>query len=750
MAPHPLRHLLIVLTTLLGIGPLAASEVTLGEFSATSRSFRLVEGSIYGRGCVVCVDPREGAVGIRGQFWLRPGGGSANCPELLAVDLALSSTDPDRPALVARGRGTYRLLGSPDTAHHILQQMRLELRVEGGETVQLESGIVPLGLPLPWIDISLTEVLPPGPVPAEFVRLRLVAASFPRLGFSTTRGFSGVALENREAGEGDLLSPTGEVIARGTELVSFLNVLPVNPDLGLDAVRLVLDPGYADVAGFPVPIILFSTRRPAFSERLGPLRGDDLLSTRDGVLLRRNDWLRPFLPVPADSDPGLDAFSRLPDGRFLLSTSEGFFSEKLQSAVTSGDLLTSEGEVFRRESALLRPFLPTGVERGPGVDAIFVWPHGEIWFSTERDFESPELGVVGHGDLLSSLGRVVLRNRELLEAFEVAGDTEDYGLDALSVDSGAQFDDCGTLEQGVECVLFHADSGSRYVIFDAGGFTPGDRVRVTGRLVSPCTTTCQQGDGCLLGNTIEPCGLDACGTLIEEDSGCVVFETEGGARYLLEDTGGFVPGDRVRVTGAVAPGCSSECLDPCVEVVDSEVTMCFYENCGQLVDLGDGCIVLETTSGDRYAVENTGGFQAGDTVLASGILSNVCASPCIGQVELKGCIQDNDVDTAGPVGEVGFFRRADCNADGHADISDAIYSLVYLFTGGESPLCPEACNTNGDSQMDLSDGIYFLNYLFTGGTPPPFPYPGCSEEWIHVYCGGEPCPCFYPQALCGE
>ena len=148
------------------------------------------------------------------------------------------------------------------------------------------------------------------------------------------------------------------VHAEGSELVSYLNVLPVTPDLGLDAVRLVLDPGHADMAGIPLPIVLFSTRRPAFSERLGPLRGDDLLSTRDGILLRRDDWLRPFLPAPADVDPGLDAFSRLPDGRFVLSVAEDFLSERLGRTVTSGDLLTSEGRLFRRESELFRAFLP--------------------------------------------------------------------------------------------------------------------------------------------------------------------------------------------------------------------------------------------------------------------------------------------------------------------------------------------------------------------------------------------------------
>ncbi|RME37944.1 MAG: hypothetical protein D6788_08420, partial [Planctomycetota bacterium] len=65
---------------------------------------------------------------------------------------------------------------------------------------------------------------------------------------------------------------------------------------------------------------------------------------------------------------------------------------------------------------------------------------------------------------------------------------------------------CGTLIQGVECVLFQADSGGVYVLANLGGFTVGDRVLVAGCINPSCTTTCQEGDGCIENNTIAPCG----------------------------------------------------------------------------------------------------------------------------------------------------------------------------------------------------------------------------------------------------
>jgi hypothetical protein len=69
------------------------------------------------------------------------------------------------------------------------------------------------------------------------------------------------------------------------------------------------------------------------------------------------------------------------------------------------------------------------------------------------------------------------------------------------------------------------------------------------------------------------------------------------------------------------------------------------------------------------------------------------------------------------------FRRGDCNRSNSVDLSDAIFFLGFLFTGGATPECREACNTNGDANGDLSDAISLLNYLFLGGTRPPAPGP---------------------------
>lgn len=70
---------------------------------------------------------------------------------------------------------------------------------------------------------------------------------------------------------------------------------------------------------------------------------------------------------------------------------------------------------------------------------------------------------------------------------------------------GGDFDGCGTLFEGVECLLFDADSAGVYLLENYGHFRDGDRVHVAGWLDPFCITICMQGNGCIHDNTICPC-----------------------------------------------------------------------------------------------------------------------------------------------------------------------------------------------------------------------------------------------------
>lgn len=109
----------------------------------------------------------------------------------------------------------------------------------------------------------------------------------------------------------------------------------------------------------------------------------------------------------------------------------------------------------------------------------------------------------------------------------------------------------------------------------------------------------------------------------------------------------------------------------------------------------------------------------GSPPLACTVSSRGLALPCVERI-------DGDVAVVGRP-----FRRGLCNADGQLDLSDPVFLLQYLFTGGSSPGCLDACDGDDSGSLDLTDAVYGLNYLFRGGSPPPPPF---------VECGSDPTP----------
>ena len=76
--------------------------------------------------------------------------------------------------------------------------------------------------------------------------------------------------------------------------------------------------------------------------------------------------------------------------------------------------------------------------------------------------------------------------------------------------------------------------------------------------------------------------------------------------------------------------------------------------------------------------------------------------------------------------ETPLFRRGDANADGDVDISDAIWTIQFLFRDGPSPSCNAAADANGDAVIDLSDGMLVIAYQLQGGSRPAEPFLDCG------------------------
>lgn len=71
-------------------------------------------------------------------------------------------------------------------------------------------------------------------------------------------------------------------------------------------------------------------------------------------------------------------------------------------------------------------------------------------------------------------------------------------------------------------------------------------------------------------------------------------------------------------------------------------------------------------------------------------------------------------------------RPGDIDDDGSPtpDISDLVYAVSYMYSGGPPPPCIEQMDLNGSGGIpDISDLVYLVDYMMLGG-PPPEPCPG--------------------------
>jgi hypothetical protein len=77
---------------------------------------------------------------------------------------------------------------------------------------------------------------------------------------------------------------------------------------------------------------------------------------------------------------------------------------------------------------------------------------------------------------------------------------------------------------------------------------------------------------------------------------------------------------------------------------------------------------------------------------------------------------------------IGGFIRADSNGDDDHNLSDAVFTLVYLFAGGPEPGCLKSADVDDSGVVELTDAVYDLSYLFLGGRAPIAPFPNCGHD----------------------
>ena len=159
----------------------------------------------------------------------------------------------------------------------------------------------------------------------------------------------------------------------------------------------------------------------------------DLLSTA-GRIVKSNYGLLSRLGVMpfVKGNYGLDAADAGPGGDIVFSLEQDVFSETLGRVLREGDLLSSQGRVLATNLEIVSAFAPSASQTNSGLDAVKIQDDGEILFSVRTNFFSDRLGqTISRGDLLSNRGRVVRTMGDLLARFHPASPNPDAGLDAF-------------------------------------------------------------------------------------------------------------------------------------------------------------------------------------------------------------------------------------------------------------------------------------------------------------------------------
>jgi len=442
---------------------LAGSCAVCAQATTANRpwAYLLLHDSYLLDDCPIC-DRLSRPVPMRGTFNLRLIGENPVSSRYALENIQFTASD--RPYRVT-GSGTFEIAGEVA----VTLQMSLQVQIDDGFTNQvgyLTNATVTVDRPWPMIDITLGQT---NGTPTQVFTLRLAAAPVRDLWFSTVGGFTPAAGQtplNYVEG-GDLLSTSGRVVKHNADLFTSVGAFPPVPDLGLDAVDIL-----------PGGEVAFSLASGIFSTTLGPLQHGDLLSTQGRIIRRNQDLLAAFMTEPATNDVGLDAVHVLDGGDILFSIATNVFSKQLNATLHRGDLLSSAGTILRSNQQLLARFHPTNATNDYGLDALYIWPSGEIWFSTEDGFQDQVLGAVLAGDLLSDQGYIVFRNLELLSTFAPKETPMDFGLDALYVVT-----DATPLAQAPQLTIQgNRSTGTAHLIWQGQGrvFQVGRADHVTG------------------------------------------------------------------------------------------------------------------------------------------------------------------------------------------------------------------------------------------------------------------------------
>lgn len=384
---------------------LSASAQTLSE--TNTWRYTLVDGAAIMDDCPVC-DRLSFWEGVRGTFDLK---GTATPQHYIVTNIHFVSDLTADPKYQISGSGILDYqTGAPELT------LTLSIARAGAtETVALTNAVPENSRIFPMIGAQANEN--PGSMTRVY-RLRLQAAPFRELWFSTEASFT--MAKGASVSDGDILANTGRVVRTNGALTDRLAL--EEGEIGLDA----LDIG-------PRGEVFFSPTRTVESIVNGTINHGDVVTSEGRVYLQNRQLLAGF--DVDDPEAGLDAFQIVSDEEVYFSVSREV-TRSNGAKLKPGDILSSQGRIVRSEANLLIRFMNPLVG-SVGVDALYVWPNGEIWFSPQTGFTGTGGVIVEAGDILSDQGYIVYRNFDLLAPFAAVEPISDFGLDAMTIVSDA-------------------------------------------------------------------------------------------------------------------------------------------------------------------------------------------------------------------------------------------------------------------------------------------------------------------------
>jgi hypothetical protein len=101
--------------------------------------------------------------------------------------------------------------------------------------------------------------------------------------------------------------------------------------------------------------------------------------------------------------------------------------------------------------------------------------------------------------------------------------------------------------------------------------------------------------------------------------------------------------------------------------------------------------------------------------------------PEVGLVKWKerwiGGVRSYVLEKVEHLGPRAAFLRGDADGKLSVGLTDAVFTLNFLFLGGPKPACEDAADSNDDGAVNVSDAVFTLGFLFLGSERPPFPGP---------------------------